>query len=304
MKIKPSVVIVAGLAAAAALAAVPSFGQGAAGTPGSAPGPAATGTAAPPAESSKAEIKTVVGKNWRQIQPCIDAFSAGHPDEKFFIIRFEVEPGPKIAGVFTQPSDEKAAECFKGALSGMPMPQVQEETPLAFRIDLPEKIEPQPGPVPPGQGEEPAVEKAAAAAAPMVVPVGKGRMYLVGGEIMGPFKLKSYLIGFDASRALAKKSRANTGAGWTMQIVGPLLNIAGAILFSFGLNEVINDSPPVYYAKDWAKPFLISGALMLATGIAFDITGSILISRGWSYLAAAVKLYNASDPQVPILPAE
>lgn len=303
MKMKSSAVIVAGLAASAVLAALPAFGQGAAGTPGAAPGATPAGAPAQSTESSKAEIKKVVGKNWRQIQPCIDMFAAGHSGETFFVIRFEVEPGPKIAGVFTQPSDEKVSECFKSALAAMPMPQLQEETPVAFRIDLPEKLEPEAGPAPAAKTEAAPAQEGAGMEAPAIVPVGKGRMYLVGNEIMGPFKLKSYLMGFDSSRVPAKKSRAYTGAGWMMQIMGPLLNIGGAILFSFGINEIINDSP-AYPAADWAKPFTIAGALMLATGIAFDVTGSILISRGWSYLAAAVRLYNASGPEVPIFPAE
>jgi hypothetical protein len=279
---------------AAFFAALPAFGQG----------EASAGAETQATEGSKAEIKKVVGKNWRQIQPCIDMFAEGHPGEKFFVIRFEVEPGPKVAGVFTQPSDEKASECFKAAFSAMPMPQVQGEIPLAFRIDLPEKIEPPPSPAPVAKVDETPAEKETAWLTPAVVPVGRGRMYLVGNEIMGPFKLKSYLMNFDVSRVPAKKSRTYTGVGWMMQIMGPLLNLSGAILFSFGINEIINDDPPLYTAADWAKPFAIAGALMLVTGIAFDITGSILISRGWGYLAAAVRLYNGSNPEVLILPAD
>lgn len=134
---------------------------------------------------------------------------------------------------------------------------------------------------------------------PIHVPVGPGKMYMVEGNITGQFKLKSFLMKFSQSRFFAKKSRRLYGSGWFLRVSGIVIGVAGGFLLSFGLNELIYSPSPA----SWGLPFTASGGAMLVGGIVFEIIGGILIPRGWTFLAEAIKRYNASHPDSPVLPA-
>lgn len=263
---------------------------------------------APPGGSQKdtqERIKKVIGRSWSAIEPCIDIYATNHPDDEFFIIRFEVEPGNKIGGVYTQPSDDEASECFKSALGVMEFPAVYEEVPFQFRIDLPEKIEPEEDPEPPAaanEEEEPEETQVSKPPPPLYVPVGQGKLYTIDGKVVGAYKLKSFLIDQPASARLARKSRGHMFGGWFLRVSGALMGITGAVLLSFGINEYINSDVPGH-PKDWAAAFTATGVVMFVGGIVFEIVGGVLIPRSWPYLSEAVKTHNAADPDVPVYPA-
>jgi hypothetical protein len=266
----------------------------------------------------KDEIKKAIGKKWKVIEPCIKLFETAHPDNESFVIRFELEPGGKIDEVSTQPSDEEASQCFESALWTMEFPEVTEVVQHKFRIELKEKTEaiapekapppetvPQPPeektpPPPPEEKTQPIVEKKA----PGHVPVGQGALYMVGGKVVGNFKVKSWIIGQGEpeSTALARKSRGLMGGGWALRVTGAIFGIGGAFFLSFGINEYANADFPGH-PKDWAAAFTATGAVMFVSGIVFEIVGSVLIPRSWPYLSEAIKAYNASDPEEPIYPA-
>ena len=285
-----------GVAAAAAVMAVLFFAQGAS---------AQGSMSADEIKKKKKEVMTVVGRNWKQIEPCIDLFGTNHADATFFVIRFEVEPGGKVAGLFTNPSDDAVENCFDGALSGMDMPDVEEEIDFKFKIDLPKKpkltpekkvetLEPQKTE---GKVEKEPVKKRP----PAYVPVGTGKMYVYKGDIIGSFHLMRVLKGFDASSKLAKKSRAYVLSGISLDIIGIISNLAGAVFFGYGLSEFMSESE-YYKPESWAKGMTIAGGVLLGLGIILDITGSQLMSKGWAFLATSVKAYNMTDPEYPIYP--
>ena len=283
-------------AAAAAVVMALFFAQGA----------SAQGNASADAiKKKKKEVMTVVGRNWKQIEPCIDLFAANHADATFFVIRFEVEPGGKVAGIFTKPSDDAVENCFDGALSGMDMPDVGEEIDFKFKIDLPKK----PRPAPEKEVETLVPEKAEGKVEkepvkkrpPTYVPVGTRKSYVYKGDIIGSFHLMKVLKGYDASSKLAKKSRAYVLSGITLDVIGIISNLAGAVLFGYGLSELLSESQ-YYKPESWAKGMTIAGGVLLGLGIIIDITGSQLISKGWAFLATSVKAYNVTDPEYPIYP--
>jgi len=263
----------------------------------------------------KEAIKKEIGRNWKSIQPCIKIFSNNHPEADFFILHFEVEPENKIGGVYTQPADTETEECLKSALWGMAFPEVQEEVPYKFRVDVVEKVEPpeetpppeEPPPPPvvpekkPEKKPEDKVEEEPLPP-PKHVPVGQGSLYTIGGKVVGNYKLKSFLIEQPSSAALAKKSRGYVFGGWFMRISGGLMGVTGAVLLSFGINEYINKDVPGH-PKDWAAAFTGCGAVMFVTSIVFEIVGGILVTRSWPLLSEAIKQHNATDPETPVYPA-
>jgi|GEM_PF-2824050 len=248
-------------------------------------------------ESAKKAVKETIGKNWKKIKPCIEKFSIAHPEENFLILNFEIAPQSGIVSAYTTPEDEVISACFKSALNEIEIPSPPGKLSFSFKIELPEKISFPSKEInqEPSQSQTSSYTSSQKQKAQNVL-VGRGRLYMVGNEVMGAYKLTSYLMKFEVSRKYAKTSRLSTGFGWMMQIMGPLLNLSGVMLLSFGINALINEMD-----VDWAKPFTIAGGIMLPAGIAFDIGGNVLISRGWSYLAVAVRVYNNSNPPVPVV---
>ncbi|MFH1438328.1 MAG: hypothetical protein ABIJ56_21650 [Pseudomonadota bacterium] len=287
-----------GIAVAAAVTALLLCGQGA-----SAQGNAS----AEETKKKKKQVMKVVGRNWKQIEPCIDLFAVNHADAVFFVIRFEVEPGGRVAGIFTNPSDDAVENCFDGALSGMDMPEVEEEIDFKFKIDLPKKPKPAPEEevekLAPDTGEGIVEKKAdhAKKRPPAYVPVGAGKMYVYKGDIIGSFHLMRVLKGFDASVGLAKKSRDYVISGIAMEVLGVVCNLAGAVFFGYGLSELLSETQ-YYKPESWAKGMTIAGGVLLGLGIIIDITGTQLMSKGWAFLATSVKAYNMTDPEHPIYP--
>jgi hypothetical protein len=259
----------------------------------------------------KEAIKKQIGKNWKSIQPCIKIFSANHAEAEFFILHFEVEPGNKIGGVYTQPADTETEECLKSALWAMAFPEVEEEIPYKFRVDVIEKVEPPEEPAPPPPEEPPPPVNPDRPGKEVVdvplpppkhVPVGQGNLYTIGDKVVGNYKLKSFLIDQPASAALARKSRGYVFGGWFMRISGGLMGVAGAVLLTFGINEYMNKDVPGH-PKDWAGAFTGCGATMFVTSIVFEIVGGLLITRSWPLLSEAIKQHNATNPDVPVYPA-